>query len=115
MKHLIDKDALVAEIKRLKNDAHNGVSYHQSRQNVGLNNELSTWEHLESAFATILKIINTLEVKEVDLEKEIKEEYLKRRCYGGKDNMLVILNEPQFNKIAKYFFELGLKTKQTII
>lgn len=40
------------------------------------------------------KIISSLEVKEVDLEEEIKEEYLKRRCYGGRDNMLVILNEP---------------------
>ena len=53
--------------------------------------------------------LNTLEVKEVNLDEEIKEEYLKRRCYGGRDNMLVILNEPQFNKIAKHFFELGLK------
>ena len=68
MSKYIELDALVAEIERLKDDAHKGVSYHQSRQNVGLNNELSTWEHLESAFATILKIIDTLEVKEVNLE-----------------------------------------------
>ena len=54
---------------------------------------------------------NPLEVKEADLEKEIKEEYLKHRCYGGRDNMFVILNEPQFNKIAKHFFELGLKAQ----
>ena len=65
MAHLIDKDAVIAEIEKLKDDAHRGVSYHQSRQEIGLNNELSTWEHLESAFATILKVINTLEVKEV--------------------------------------------------
>jgi len=52
------------------------------------------------------------EVKDVDLEKEIKEEYLKRRCYYGKDNILVILNEPQFNNIAKHFFELGLKAQK---
>jgi hypothetical protein len=49
---------------------------------------------------------------EVDLKKEIKEEYLKRRCYYGKDNILVILNEPQFNNIAKHFFELGLKAQK---
>lgn len=53
-----------------------------------------------------------VEVKEVDLEKIIKEEYLKRRCYGGKDNMLVILNEPQFNDVTKHFFELGLKAQK---
>ena len=56
--------------------------------------------------------IYSLEVKEVDLEKEIKEEYLKRRYYGGRDNMLVILNEPQFHEIAKHFFELGLKAQK---
>lgn len=55
------------------------------------------------------KIISYLEVKDVDLEEEIKEEYLKRRCYGGRDNMLVILNEPEFNTIAKHFFELGMQ------
>lgn len=58
------------------------------------------------------KIISSLEVKDVDLEEEIKEEYLKRRCYGGRYNMLVILNEPEFNTIAKHFFELGLKAQK---
>jgi len=112
MAQYIRKDALVAEIEKLKVNARKGVSYHQSRQSVGLNNELSIWEHLESAFDTILKIIDTLEVKEVYLDKEIKEEYLKHRRYGGRDNMLVILNEPQFNNIAKHFFELGLKAQK---
>ena len=56
--------------------------------------------------------LDTLEVKEVDLEKEIEEEYLKRRRYSGRDNMLVILNKPDFNTIAKHFFELGLKTQK---
>ena len=63
----------------------------------------------KSVFDSIKNIINTLEVKEVDLEKEIKEEYLNRRCYVGKDNMLVILNKPQFNEVAKHFFELGIQ------
>ena len=45
---------------------------------------------------------------EVNLEEEIKEEYLERRWYSGKNNMFVILNEPQFNEVAKHFFELGL-------
>lgn len=57
---------------------------------------------------------DSIEVKEVDLEEEIKEEYLKRRCYGGRDNMLVILNEPEFNTIAKHFFELGLSANNPI-
>ena len=52
------------------------------------------------------------ELTEVDLEKEIKEEYLKRRCYVGKNNMLAILNEPQFNEVAKHFYELGIKAQK---
>ena len=56
--------------------------------------------------------LDSIEAKEVDLEKEIKEEYLKHRRYGVRDNMLVILNELRFNKIAKYFFELGLKAQK---
>ena len=85
MAHLIDKDALVAEIERLKDDAHNGVSYHQSRQNVGLNNELSIWEHLENAFATVLKNIDTLEVKEVQEEpvSEDLEDAAKHYLYSN--------------------------------
>jgi hypothetical protein len=90
---LIDKDTLVAEIDRQKIgyniDGKHSVEYDTTRK--------------------ILNIINTLEVKEVDLEKEIKKEYLERRCYGGKNNMFVILNEPQFNEITKHFFELGLR------
>ena len=100
MAQYISKSALVAEIEKLKDKVNDSSSYYNGWQHALRMTEIS---------------IDTLEVKEVDLEKEIKEEYLKRRCYGGKDNMLVILNEPQFNKIAKYFFELGLKTKQTII
>jgi len=46
------------------------------------------------------------------LEKDIKEKYLKYRCYNNKNNMLVILNETQFNDIAKYFFELGIKAQK---
>lgn len=72
------------------------------------------WDAEISTYLSVLRLINSLqqEQPEVDLEKEIKEEYLKHRCYGGRDNMLVILNEPQFNKIAKRFIELGLNTRK---
>ena len=98
----IDKAAVVAEIEKRKNEnleceTKAGRGYFSAR----------AMEDID-----ILSCLDTLEVKEVDFEKEIKEEYLKHRCYGGRDNMLVILNEPQFNKIAKHFFELGLKTKK---
>lgn len=91
MAKYIPLDALVSEIKRLD------TLYHTSK-------DLSGDLFIQGLFC----FLDTLEVKEVDLENEIKEEYLSRRCYGGRDNMLVILNELEFNKIAKHFFELGM-------
>lgn len=97
---LIDKAAIVAEIeRRIKETESMQPKFDQF------------WAGQISAFKGVLKILDTFEVKEVDLEKEIKKEYLNRRYYGGRNNMLVILNELQFNKIAKHFFELGLKIK----
>jgi hypothetical protein len=92
MEQYIPKSALVVEINKL------------------YNGEIDTYTR--DILGRLKFKINTLEVKEVDLDKNIKEEYLKRRCYYGKDNMLVILNEPQFNAIAKHFFELGMKMAQ---
>jgi hypothetical protein len=95
---LIDKDALVAEIESLLDKGR----YHEEY-------DCAYRDGNNSALYTLKGKINTLEVKEMGLDKEIKEEYLKHRRYGVRDNMLVILNESQFNKIAKHFFELGLK------
>lgn len=97
---LINKDYVVAEIeKRIKEVS----QIEKASYEIGL----------YDAYKTILSFLDTLEVEEVDLEKEIKEEYLKYRRYGGRDNMLVILNEPQFDKIAKHFIEFGLKALST--
>ncbi len=99
MTQYIDKAAVVEEIEKLTDK---------------VCDRLST-EAMEGAIVLseyIISSLDTLEVKEVDLDKEIKKEYLERRCYGGRDNMLVILNEPQFNEIAKHFFELGLKVQK---
>ena len=98
---LIDKDALVAEIEKLvdKGKYHEEYDYAYRDGNNG-------------ALYALKGKLDTLEVKCMDLENIIREEYLKRRCYGGKENMFVILNEPQFNNIAKHFFELGLKAQK---
>ena len=98
MEQYINKSALVAEIERLMTIYNDDDDiHHVAKYNI---------------LVDILSFLNTFEVKEVDLENIIKEEYLKRRCYGGKENMLVILNEPQFNNIAKHFFELGIQVVQ---
>jgi len=98
---LIDKDAVESEIENLLDNGR----YHEEY-------DCAYRDGNNGALYALKNKLNTLEVKEVDLDREIKEEYLKRRCYGGRDNMLVILNEPQFNKIAKHFFELGLKAQK---
>lgn len=98
MAHLIDKDAILAEIDSLLDKC----KYHEEY-------DCAYRDGNNGALYALKGKVNSIEVKEVDLEEEIKEEYLKRRCYGGRDNMLVILNEPEFNTIAKHFFELGMQ------
>ena len=94
---LINKDALVAEIERIKKEECPTDTYEGRCKML--------WFEQFSSF------LDTLEVKEVDLEEKKKKIYLMHRQYGGNKNILVILNELQFNDIAKHFFELGLKAK----
>lgn len=86
---LIDKDALVVEIDRQKIgynvDCKHSVEYDTTRK--------------------ILNIIDTLEVKEVDLKKEIENE-LDTRWRGE------YLSTSKFRESAKHFFELGLKAQK---
>ena len=106
MEQYISKSALVAEIECRKQDAINNCGGFKSiREHECDSCIVGQYEEME-------EILNTIEVKEVDLEKEIKKEYFKHRCYGSRNNMLVILNGPQFNKIAKHFFELGIKAQK---
>ena len=79
MAHLIDKDAVLAEIDRLACQEYN------------------------SFCDKLLDYIDTLEVKGVDLEKEI-EQYVSDK--GLRDYGFLIPS------IAKHFFELGLKAQK---
>lgn len=92
----INKSALVAEIDRQKIgynvDGKHSVEYDTTRK--------------------ILNIIDTLEVKEVDLEKEIDNVWNPHFNLGWDDNSLVSINHKSFESIAKHFFELGLKTQE---
>ena len=105
----ISKSALVAEIEsKIEKYTKRGEESDAKRDGYGM-----YWGGVISCLNEVRTLCDTLEVKEVYLDEEIKEEYLKRRCYGGRDNMLVILSESQFNKIAKHFFELGLRSTIT--
>lgn len=88
MPRYIELDALVAEIKRLRDKAF----------------ELYGCSQFDSAYNKVLKSIDTLEVKEVDLDEETLHSELRKiytSIYDSKDI-----------KSAKHFFKLGLKAQK---
>jgi len=101
MEQYISKSTLVAEIEKLI--ANGKIKCQQSQEN---NDQVSyvAWSEHIAVCGKFLSFINTLEVKGVDLEKEL-------------DSM--ITPELKFHKalpslfdVAKHFFELGLKVAQ---
>ena len=96
MAHLIDKDALVAEIERRK-------EHYENIQMIK-----SGYEDNIEDFNELLSFLDNLEVKEDDLEKEI--ELVK----GDYEQVDVAWNN-DFDFIAKHFFELGLSVNNPII
>lgn len=100
MEQYIDKAALVAEIeKRIGNCA-------KQREDM-LNVQCHTLADDASArmgeLNCIKDFLDTLEVKEVDLEKEVANWKIAHQVYGMDET---------FYDVAKHFFELGLKAKQ---
>ena len=100
MTQYIDKDAVVAEIERQQ----------RRLDTVGQTNELELRKNAaiqNGVYCSLLSFINTLEVKEVDLEKEFNN-YTKN----------ILACDVQFEPFthlyncAKHFFELGLKVQK---
>ena len=83
---LIDKDKVIAQIDRIKKEECPIDSY-EGRCKL-------LW------FEQFLSFLNTLEVKEVDLKKEVKG-WKEEHCVYGMDELHFIF--------AKHFYELGLK------
>ena len=90
---LIDKDKIVLEIERRKKEL------------IELNNDFAN-QWACASLDNILSFINTIELKDVDLEKEFYD-FLDTLI--GKDNGH--LSEDELFRIAEYFYELGLKAK----
>lgn len=91
MAHLIDKDAVLAEIEKLITPE---CGYSMNK---------------------LLDYIDTLEVKGVDLEKEI-ECSLPKPAWGWNEDYLgksdPAYSMEQMKEFAKHFFELGLKAQK---
>lgn len=79
MIHLIDKDTLVAEIERMKADA---LQKKEQCKRSGLERIV----HQIGAYNNILSLINTLDVKDVDLEKEPASEDLEQASRNYADD-----------------------------
>ena len=93
MVQYINKDALVAEIERLKNIYNDDENiHHVAKYNI---------------LVDILSFIDTLKVKEVDLESEIKTIW--NKDFSGHFD---VIGYTDFVELAKHFFELGLKVAQ---
>lgn len=103
MEKYINKSDVVAEIeKRIKTNK--GCM-------LGLRN-LDYYQGKIDALNDIISFLNTLEVKDVDLKKEI---YDAEKRFGDIDEMggyRILIFDDDFRDILRHFFELGLKAKK---
>lgn len=100
MAHLIDKDVLVAqasiEITSCRLAAQEGILTEFGKGKL---------EGLEG----IVDFLNILEVKEVDLEKEIEDV---KHNYKVDDNRHTSICSADIEWLANHFFELGLRAQK---
>lgn len=95
---LIDKDALVAEIERIKKEDY-----------YDIHDEYDGF--VRNALDKVLLLINTLEVKEMDLEKELSyEDYI--GFFEDHPNFPDDWGYDEARVFAEYFFKLGLKAQK---
>lgn len=102
MAQLIDKSALVTEIEKLLDKG----KYHNDY-------DCGFRDGNNAALYAIKGRIDTLEVKEIDLEKEL-ESWRHNHFHGRRDKEAsgeYLERVSQLN-LAKHFFELGLKAAQ---
>ena len=90
MTHLIDKTALVAKIERLVNNQDSALDY-------------------EAALEDVRNFLDTIEVKEVDLEKEIKEVQRDYKTIEEYEGYPCTIYASDIEWIARHFFELGMQ------
>lgn len=118
---LIDKAALVAEIGRRIKECDKLAD---AAADNNLSNTLQANELLIRQYTSLLYFIDTLEAKEVDFEKEIKDgidNLCNLYCYmedlfDGKEEEGVYPIPEKVKKelieFAKHFFELGVKVQK---
>ena len=98
MEQYIPKSALVAEIKSRISDI-------EVSQKVGLIKKRDAGKKI-FLFKSVLSLVDTLNVKEVDLDAEV-EDYIENTSFVTYD-----LEDCDIKMTAKHFFELGLKAQK---
>lgn len=99
MEHYIGKDVLVAEIeRRMKSLTHEMSKFYYA-------SNYNEWKFAVNEYKSLMSFLDTLDVKEVDLENNLKG----FQGYYAHENGGEL---PSAIDIAKHFFELGLKAKQ---
>lgn len=70
----------------------------------------------KGALTDVLSLIDTLEVKEVDLENIAAVEWDNyiRKINGEPDNAYMLINRNSYIWLAKHFFELGMQSAQKL-
>lgn len=97
MLQFIDKSAIVAELE---------TRYNECLKRAKIINA-DYWNGCADAYRNMLVIFDTLEVKDVDLEKEYEEFVVDDPIFGN-----FITNDTMGMELAKHFFELGLKAQK---
>lgn len=102
MVHLIDKDPLVAEIERR-------IKFQQTCIKTAYRLTGKAEEEIILEYNQLLSFLDTLEVKEVDLDKEIKKVQRSYKTIDEYDGYPCTMYARGIELIAKHFFELGLR------
>ena len=103
---LIDKDALVAEIEKIIADETESLKSFEHSKNVS---EVQRSNARIGMLMHIYSLIDTLEVKEVELEEEIKEVQRDYKTIEEYEGYPCTMYASDIEWIAKHFFELGLQ------
>ena len=97
---LIDKDKIVAELEKLISNGK--LKCQQSQENNDQVSYIAWSEHIATC-GKILLFLDTLEMKEVDLEEEYDNEFFKEPVFRK------LINRNAGIAIAKHFYELGMR------
>jgi hypothetical protein len=110
---LIDKATIVAELERRKSELQSRIAELSTFES----NTLGLFQEVD-LYNDILSFLDTLETKEVDLEKELENLIEKEKAFVTDNREIKYYNGDSFNHIyelefiAKHFYELGLKARK---